>query len=109
ASWQQILVDRDRCGRGPAASFHLRTTVRNSLRDGGAAALDLAVVVRRRPCILPCRGSREADHSNGPSRAQRSRSGRINGVRYSPPLRNGMLARANALVLAPVEYRLGDM
>jgi magnesium-transporting ATPase (P-type) len=63
-------------------------------RDRGDPALGLAMAVRRWPRVLPCRRGGEADHSNGASRARRSRSGGSNRLRRSSRTCDGMLARA---------------
>ena len=74
-SRQQVSGDGDWCGRGLAAPVHLCAAVPNSLRDRGDPALGMAVAVRRRLRVLPCRRSGEADHSHLASCACRSGSG----------------------------------
>ena len=81
ASRQQISGDGDRRGRHPAAVVHLYAAVSGALRDRGDPAPGVAVAVRRRPRVLPCRRAGKADPSHGASGAGRSGSGGIGGMR----------------------------
>src|SRR5262249_14411676 len=89
ASRQQISLARDWRRHRPAAAVHLYAAVPGVVRDRGDPAMDLAMAVFGRPCVLPGRRSGEADHPAHQIRARRTDADRADCL--SP---SGSVARA---------------